>query len=87
MRDHPWHTTKILGGMWGCRKWALSEEIQEKMMSYEKRGDYWQTDQNFLSDVVYDHIKDDVLVHDDGFFEYGATLKAILNGNPLSLVL
>ena len=35
MRDHPWHTTKILGGMWGCRKWSLSEEIQEKMMSYE----------------------------------------------------
>ena len=69
MRDHPWHTTKILGGMWGCRKGSLSTEIKDKMKTYDKRGDYWQTDQNFLSDVVYDHVKKDVLVHDDGFFK------------------
>ena len=69
MRDHPWHTTKILGGMWGCRKGSLSNDIKEKMTTYEKRGDYWQTDQNFLSDEVYDKIKDNVFIHDEGFYK------------------
>ena len=69
MRDHPWHTTKILGGMWGCRTGVLSDDIKDKMQTYDKRGDYWQTDQNFLSDVVYSQIKNDVVIHDDGFYK------------------
>ena len=25
MRDHPWHGTEILGGMWGCK---LTQEVR-----------------------------------------------------------
>lgn len=65
MRDHPWHGTPILGGMWGV-KYPFLKNINELMSKYEK-GDFWQVDQNFLK-LLYPHIKEYCFVHDE-FFE------------------
>lgn len=65
MRDHPHHNTQILGGMWGCRNGILSN-IRELVDKYNK-GDFWQTDQNFLREVVYDKVKESSIIHDSYF--------------------
>jgi len=66
MRDHPYHATEILGGMWGVRNQLLSNMRQ---MIYEYiKGDFWQVDQNFLKEKVYPLIKENTLIHDE-FFE------------------
>ena len=66
MRDHPFHGTQILGGMWGCRNGIL-RGITEWINNYNK-GDFWQVDQNFLKEVVYPKVKYNAIVHDE-FFE------------------
>lgn len=62
MRDHPDHNFKILGGMFGTKKipiinnWnsIMSNIIQISEKSY---------DQDFLSNYIYDTIKDNSLIH------------------------
>jgi hypothetical protein len=65
MRDHPYHKTEILGGMWGVRN-GLLKNIKELIGDYTK-GDFWQVDQNFLRDVIYPTVKNNSLVHDEFF--------------------
>lgn len=53
MRDHPYHTVPILGGMWGCRnglmrKIELNRLINE-WTNFERKG----VDQDFLANRVY----------------------------------
>lgn len=72
MRDHPWHQTEILGGMWGC-KYPKLRSMSELVRQYQA-GDFWQVDQNFLREVIYPMIKDDALTHDE-FFRYDAHRK------------
>ncbi|NPV13126.1 MAG: hypothetical protein HPY57_15270 [Ignavibacteria bacterium] len=67
MRDHPYHGTEILGGMWGVRGKILSD-MKELIEKYIK-GNFWQVDQNFLKEHIYQKIKDDCFVHDE-FFNY-----------------
>ena len=69
MRDHQYHATQILGGMWGAKNGIL-EGIRGWVADYDT-GDFhqkYQVDQNFLRDVVYPIVKDRALVHDE-FFE------------------
>jgi len=66
MRDHPYHNTAILGGMWGCKYPALKD--MESLIDDYTKGDFWQVDQNFLRDVVYNKVKNRCTVHDT-FFE------------------
>ena len=66
MRDHPWHNTSILGGMWGSRK-GIVNEMKTLIDSYVK-GNFWQVDQNFLKEFIYPKVKYQSLVHDE-FFE------------------
>lgn len=66
MRDHPWHGSHMLGGMWGCKGFALPEFLD--LMLQWNQEDRWQTDQDFLNAVVYPLIKDNAMVHDP-FFE------------------
>lgn len=57
MRDHPHHTFKILGGMWGMRvsDIIMSELVIEylknigEVFSYDMR----EIDQSFLKDIIY----------------------------------
>jgi hypothetical protein len=65
MRDHPWHNTAILGGMWGSRKGVVTE-MKTLIDSYVK-GNFWQVDQNFLKEFIYPKVKDQSLVHDEFF--------------------
>ena len=75
MRDHPYHTMPILGGMWGCRngimrKIGLSSLI-EKWGKYERKG----IDQEFLGYVVYPLIKDECIEHSEFGLRYGGDIK------------
>ena len=72
MRDHPYHNVPILGGMWGCRNGILSN-IRELVDRYNK-GDFWQTDQNFLREVVYDKVKESSIIH-DSYFNFEITKR------------
>ena len=65
MRDHPYHNTVILGGMWGCRNGIL-KNIKHLIDNY-KKGDFWQVDQNFLRENIYPIVKNDSMVHDSFF--------------------
>ena len=65
MRDHPYHGTEILGGMWGAKK-PILQDIKHLMNAYEK-SDFYQVDQNFLRQVVYPRINYSVCVHDPFF--------------------
>jgi hypothetical protein len=66
MRDHPWHNTAILGGMWGSKKGTI-KNIKEMIENYVK-GNFWQVDQNFLKELIYPTVKENYFVHDE-FFE------------------
>jgi len=66
MRDHPFHQTEILGGMWGCRK-PLLTNMKDLIFSYTKKGNFWQVDQNFLREVIYPIIKTSSCIHDEFF--------------------
>jgi len=66
MRDHPFHKTEILGGMWGVRNHFLGD-MKHLIADYTK-GDYWQVDQNFLREIIYPIVKNNCMVHDE-FFE------------------
>ena len=66
MRDHPYHATEILAGMWGCRNGIL-EGIGDLIDDYQKEN-FWQVDQNFLREEIYPLVKDRSYVHDE-FFE------------------
>lgn len=69
IRDHPYHATEILGGMWGARNGIL-KGIKD-MIHDHNNGSYdnkYQVDQNFLRDVIYPIVKDNAEVHDE-FFE------------------
>jgi hypothetical protein len=63
IRDHPYHTFKILGGMWGAKKGILPD-MKDLINNYEK-GDFWQVDQNFLAEIIFPRIINDVFIHDE----------------------
>lgn len=67
MRDHPYHTAVILGGMWGVKYPRLKK--MKKLITEYSKGEFWQVDQNFLRDIVYTLIEKDCMVHDE-FFMY-----------------
>jgi hypothetical protein len=72
MRDHPYHGTQILGGMWGVRNGIL-KNMKELIDNYNK-GNFWQVDQNFLRDKIYPMIENTSYVHDE-FFNYNTHSK------------
>jgi len=65
MRDHPWHATPILGGMWGARKPILQNMTQ--LIDEYGKGDFWQVDQNFLKEVIAPRIAHSACIHDEFF--------------------
>lgn len=65
MRDHPWHQTEILGGMWGCRNGIL-KGISNMIDKYQK-GNFYQVDQNFLRSHVHPLTFNNCKIHDEFF--------------------
>jgi len=65
MRDHPWHSAPILGGMWGVRNRLLADMRQ--LIGAYVAGDFWQVDQQFLAAVVVPRVRERWLEHDEYF--------------------
>jgi hypothetical protein len=78
IRDHPAHSTQILGGMWGAYKGVIPNmrELVAKWYSSQVRSNYWQIDQNFLAQVIYPIVQPVSFVHDE-FFQFDACRKPI----------
>lgn len=72
MRDHPYHRTEILGGMWGCRHGIL-KNIKKLIEDYNK-GDFWQVDQNFLREKIYPLVVNQSIIH-DSYLKYNTESK------------
>jgi hypothetical protein len=65
MRDHPWHNTPILGGMWGVRNGLLAD-LRQQIDAFET-GDFWQVDQHFLNNIIAPRVCERWLEHDEYF--------------------
>ena len=61
MRDHPWHGSSILGGMWGVKNNVLPD--MDTLMEEWDQENRWQTDQDFLNTIVYPRIAHTCMVH------------------------
>ena len=72
MRDHPYHTAEILGGMWGVKFPKLRK--MKKLIEEYTKGNFWQVDQNFLREKIYPLIVNDCVVHDE-FFRYNKNAR------------
>jgi len=63
IRDHPYHTNKILGGMFGYKKGCLKNFIDlYKTYVKPKLPD---ADQYFLLDVIYPLVQNNSIIHDE----------------------
>ena len=75
MRDHPYHTVPILGGMWGCRNGLMRKiKISDLIRSwnkFEKKG----ADQDFLGQVVYPLVVNTSLEHSEFNLRFGGNIK------------
>ena len=67
MRDHPYHGTPILGGMWGAQHGIL-KGITQDIEAFQKE-ERWQIDQDFLKTHVFPKVKNYACVHDP-FYEH-----------------
>jgi hypothetical protein len=74
MRDHPYHNVPILGGMWGAKRYAIPD-MKELIAEWNKE-DRWQTDQDFLRDVVWPPNFHRVMAHDDWNREFSPHINA-----------
>jgi len=63
MRDHPEHSVPILGGMWGAKRHAIPN--MKELIDKWNREDRWQTDQEFLRDMIWPQHHHKVMAHDD----------------------
>ena len=85
MRDHPYHTVPILGGMWGCRNKILLNMyiLIENWLNHTSKKGQWKDvqvagDQNFLAEVVYPLIYKNAFEHS----EFGLKLNNIIYSFP-----
>ena len=65
MRDHPYHNSWIMGGMWGGRTDALRNVAE--IISKAGSGKYYGDDQIFLNENVYPLAQSSACVHDSFF--------------------
>jgi hypothetical protein len=81
MRDSPWHTKRVLSGMWG----GLGGSLPEIATLIDEWGQYAEWGQNdlFASEILYPLMQGDYLCHDEGtIFDDGVPFPshAPLNG-------
>jgi len=64
IRDHPYHSAAIMGGMWGLKKGLLSQTMRTLFEAYQNQHkNEHGADQCFLARVVYPLIYRDALFH------------------------
>lgn len=70
IRDHPYHTIQLLGGLWGIKKSpetpAMTPLVEPQVQKPWNFGD----DQVFLRDVLYPMIQSQLLVHTSQSYRY-----------------
>ncbi len=75
MRDHPYHTVPILGGMWGCRNGIMRDiklsELISNWTRYSKKGD----DQDFLGQIVYPLVVTKSMEHSEFNLKFGGETR------------
>jgi hypothetical protein len=75
MRDHPQHSTPMLGGMWGFRpsfNLNISHKMHNKIHNKELVTRYpGRADQAFLAEHVWPFAKSSIIVHDSFLCKYG----------------
>jgi hypothetical protein len=79
IRDHPWHNTQILGGLWGIKKYALNKPMKTLIEIWlnDKTSYPKSLDQDFLKDVIYPRLRPNALIHDRiGLYESPTDLTA-----------
>ena len=75
MRDHPYHTVPILGGMWGCRNGIMIKIGLIKMIEgwnqFQRKG----IDQDFLGRCVYPLVIDNSIEHSEFGLNFGGEIR------------
>lgn len=75
MRDHPYHTVPILGGMWGCRRGIMRKigiiKMIEDWNQYGRKG----IDQDFLGRCVYPLVVNNSFEHSEFGLRFGGQIK------------
>ena len=75
MRDHPYHTVPILGGMWGCRNGILRNiKISKQIENWNKFGRKG-IDQDFLGQVIYPYVRPKSMEHSEFGLKYGGDIR------------
>jgi hypothetical protein len=82
MRDHPYHSAPILGGMWGSKSDFLrSIDFSKKIEEWVKvkRSYNLGVDQDFLGTIIYPLIYKDALEHSGFNIKFNNELKPFSN--------
>jgi len=68
IRDHPYHSTLIMGGMWGATRSLIEKINYDDLVNQFNKLQYTNTyasDQEFLARMIYPLIKNNACIHDD----------------------
>lgn len=76
MRDHPYHTVPILGGMWGCRNGILRNINLSKLIENWKNHSIKGCDQDFLGQVIYPYIRTRSMEHSEFNLRFGGEIRS-----------
>jgi hypothetical protein len=63
VRDHPWHGTEIMGGIWGAVGGLIKPEMLQPFISSTAEIRFYE-DQFFLKKYVWPHVRAHALTHD-----------------------
>jgi hypothetical protein len=80
MRDHPYHSAPILGGMWGCRnglmrRIELSKLIKNWLVNNNRNSYSFGIDQDFLREVIYPLVKDVSMEHSEFNLKFEGNIR------------
>jgi hypothetical protein len=66
IRDHRFHTTAILGGLWGIKKIGLNEKITTIIQKWISKCNQFNKgiDQHFLAKTIYPSLRSRAMIHD-----------------------
>jgi len=88
IRDHPYHKTEIMGGLWGIKRKCLSKSIRTLYNEYNENGtliNKIQHDQQFLKNKIYPLVVSKMVVyvfHDNIRKNLKETIKRI----PMNII-
>lgn len=76
MRDHPFHSVSILGGMWACRNGILRNINLSKLIENWKNHSIKGCDQDFLGQVIYPYVRTRSMEHSEFNLRFGGEIRS-----------